>query len=236
LVLVDFQQVVAAVVDHLAAQVALAEGGVAGDHPALQHQRLEQGQRRLVLVGLGRDAGLAQHAAGPLVQRRQQMDGRGARRAAAAGGLAVERHGPQPVGRLGRQQVRDPAGDGGLQRLGVEPGEQPLEGAVGGGPAAVAQAVHQLDRLVAAPLRDGGVAAAAAEDRAAGVRQHGDQRVPSAGAVAGVGDIGQAGQEAAGLGLCHRCRLRKGDSLPQINELIDPASPARCKEQKANLR
>ena len=60
--------------------------------------------------------------------------------------------------------------------------------------------MHQLDRLVAAPLGDGGVAAAAAEDGAAGLRQHGDQRVTAAGAVAGVGDFGEEGEQAAGLG------------------------------------
>ena len=190
----------AAVVDHLAAEVALAEGGVAGDDPPVQHHRLEQRQGRLVLVGLGRDAGLGQDGAGLVVQGREQVDGGGAGRAAAAGGLAVDRHGPQAVGPRGRQQRGDPAGDGGLERLGVEPGEEPLEGAVGRGPAAVAEAVHQLDGLVAAPLGDGGVAAAAAEDGAAGVGQHGDQRVTAAGAVAGVGDFGQEGEQAAGIG------------------------------------
>ena len=200
-----------AVVDHLAAEVALAEGGVAGDDPPVQDHRLEQGQGRLVLVGLGRDAGLGQDAAGLMVQGREQVHGGGAGRAAAARGLAVDRHGPEAVVPRRRQQRGDPAGDGGLERLGVEPGEEPLEGAVGRGPASVAEAVHQLDRLVAAPLGDGGVAAAAAEDGAAGVRQHGDQRVTAAGAVARVGDFGQEGEQAAGLGRGHRCRLREGE-------------------------
>src|SRR4051794_6053792 len=38
---VDLDQVVTARVDDLAADVAPAEGGVAGDHAALQHQALE---------------------------------------------------------------------------------------------------------------------------------------------------------------------------------------------------
>jgi hypothetical protein len=97
-----------------------------------------------------------------------------------------------------------PAGQRGLQRGGVEPREQRLEGAEGGGPAAVPQAVHPLDRLVAAPLGDGGVAAAAAEDRAAGVRQHGDQRVPPPVARAGVGDVREEGQQAARWCVTHR--------------------------------
>jgi hypothetical protein len=208
LVGVDLDQVMTPVVDDLAAEVALAEGGVAGDDSSLQDHRLEERQGRLVLVCLGRDAGLSQDAAGLVVQGRQQVDCGGVGRDAAARGLAVDRHGPEPVGPGRRQQRRDPAGDGGLERLGIEPGEEPLEGAIGRGPAAIAELVHQLDRLVAAPLGDGGIAAAAAEDGAAGVRQHGDQRVPAAGAVAGVGDFGEEGDQAAGLGEAHRCRLR----------------------------
>jgi hypothetical protein len=189
---------VAPVVDHLAAQVALAEGRVAGDDPALQHHRLEQRQGRLVLVGLGRDAGLAQHAAGPLVQSRQQVDGRGLGRAAAARHLAVQRHGPQALTERRPEQVVGPTGQGGLHRVGIEPGEEGLEGAEGGGRAAVAEAVHPLDRLVAAPLDDGGIAATAAEDGAAGMRQHGDQGMTAAVARAGVRDVGQEREQAAG--------------------------------------
>jgi hypothetical protein len=194
---------VAPVLGHLAAQVTLAERRIAGDHPAVQHHRLEQRQGRLVLVGVSRHAGLGQHAAGLLVQGRQQVDRGGVGRAAAAGRLAVQRHGLQRRGRCGAEQVVGPAGDGGLERVGVEPGEQPLERAVGRGPAGVAEPVHQLDRLIAAPLGDGGVATAAAEDRAAGVGKHGDQRVTAAGAVTGVGDVGEEGEQAAGF--YHRC-------------------------------
>jgi len=165
----------AAVVDHLTAQVALAERRVAGDHPALQDQALQQRQGRLVLVGLGRHAGLAQHAAGPLVQGRKQEHRGAVGRAATAGGLAVDRHGSQAVGRLGGEQMGDPPSDGGLEGRGVEPGEEPLEGAVGRGPAGIAEAMHQLDRLVATPLGDGRVAATTAEHGAAGVCQQGDQ-------------------------------------------------------------
>jgi hypothetical protein len=180
LVLVDLDQVVAAVVDDLAAQIAVAEGRVAGDDPALQHHRLEQREGGLVLVGAGRDAGLAQHAPGLLVQGRQQVHRRGVGRAAAARHLAVEGHGPQGVAGPRPQQVVGPVGQRDLQGGDVEPGEEGLEGAEGGGPAAVADPVHELDRLVAAPLGDGGEAAGAAEDGAAGVGEHGDQRVAAA--------------------------------------------------------
>jgi hypothetical protein len=59
---------VAPVLDDLAAQVALAEGRIRGDDAALEHHGLQQRQGRLVLVGLGRDAGLSEGAAGLLVQ------------------------------------------------------------------------------------------------------------------------------------------------------------------------
>ena len=189
--------------DDLAAEVALAEGGVAGDDAALQHHPLQQRQGGLVLVGLGRDPGLRQDAAGRLVQGRQEVDGRGAGGAAAAGRLAVDGHGPQRGVGPGPEHAVGPAGDGGLEGPGVEPGKEPPKGAVGRRAAAVAEPVHQLDRLVAAPLGDGRVAAAPAEDGAAGVGQHGDQRVATPGAIARVGDLSQAGEKAARLD--HRC-------------------------------
>jgi hypothetical protein len=192
------------VADDLARQVALAEGRVAGDHAPLKHHRLEQRRRRLVLVGLGRDAGLGQDTAGPLVQGGQQVDRGGVGRPAAAGHLAVEGHGPQAVTGLRPHQVLGPAGQCGLQGVGREPGEEGLEGAEGGGPAAVAEPVHELDRLVAAPLGDGGIAAAPAEDGAAGVRQHRRQRVPAAVPGSRVGDLGEEREQAAGWCVSHR--------------------------------
>ena len=70
--------------DDLPRQVALAEHRVAGDDPAVQGQALEQFQGGLMLVGLGVDPHLAQHAAGVLVHRRQQVDRRVVRAQAAA--------------------------------------------------------------------------------------------------------------------------------------------------------
>lgn len=209
----------AAVVDHLTAEVALTKGGVTGEDPTPQDHRLEQRQGRLVLVGLRRDAGLGQDAAGPLVEGREQEDGRGVGRAAAAGRLAVEGHGPQPVGRRRPEQVGDPAGQGRLQGRGVEAGEQGLERPEGGGGAAITEPVHQLDRLIAAPLGDRGIAAAAAEDRTASVGQHGDEFVPAAVSRAGVGDVGQERQQAAGRCMNHRTEDHEaggGTSLLQV--------------------
>jgi hypothetical protein len=157
-----------------------------------------------VLVSLGRDAGLGQGTAGLLIQGRQQVHRGAVGRATAARHLAVEGHGPRARTGPRSQQVVGPAGQGGLQRVGREPGEEGLEGPEGSRPAAVAQAVHQLDRLVAAPLGDGGIAAAAAEDGTAGMRQHRDQRVPAAVPGARVGDLGEERQQAAGWCVGHR--------------------------------
>lgn len=177
--------------DDLAGQIALAEHRVAGDDTSPQGQILQQLEGRLVLVGLGVDAHLAEDAAGPLVHRREQMDRRVMRAEAAARGLAIEGGGGEFGGLRLAEEVGDPTGQSELEGLGVEPREQRLEGPVGGGPAAIAELVHQLDGLVAAPLGDRGIAAATAEHGAAGVGQHGDQGVSLAVARAGVGDVGQ---------------------------------------------
>jgi hypothetical protein len=203
---------VAAGPDGLAREVALAEHRVAGDDPAAQGQLGQQLQGGLVLVGLGVHGHLAQDAAGGLVRRRQQVDRRGVRGQAAAERLAVEGRGVQGLGVAVAQPMGDPSRQGGLEGRRVEPREEPLEGAEAGGPAAIAQLVHELDGLVAAPLGDGGVAAAAAEDGAAGLGEHGGQGVPLARGVAGVGDLGQEGHQRAGRVMGHRAsRQRVGE-------------------------
>src|SRR5262249_49860306 len=86
-----------------------------------------------------------------------------------------------PGSPAGSRRAGGRGGEGGGEGGGVEPGEGALEGAVGRRRAAIAEPVHQLDGLVAAPLGDGGIAAAAAEEGAAGLRQHGDQGMATAG-------------------------------------------------------
>ena len=63
LVVLDREDIVAAVGDDLLAQVALAEDGVAGNDAALDRQNAQQLLGRLVFVGLGIDAHLRQHGA-----------------------------------------------------------------------------------------------------------------------------------------------------------------------------
>lgn len=177
--------------DHPTREIALAEHRVARDDTPFQGQILQQFESRLVLVGLGVDTHLAEHASGPLVHRREQMDRRIVRAEAATRGLAVEGDAREFDGLRLAEHVGDPTGQGEFEGLGVEPREQRLEGPVGRGPAAIAERVHQLDGLIAAPLGDRGIAPATAEHGAASMGQHGDQRVSQAMARAGIGDLGQ---------------------------------------------
>ena len=128
-----------------------------------------------MLVGLGVDTDLAEDASGPLVHRREQMDRRVVRAEAATRGLAVEGGAGELGGPRLAEDVGDPTGQGDFEGPGVEPREQRLEGPVGGWPAAIAELVHQLDALIAAPLGDGGIAPATAKHGATGLGQHGDQ-------------------------------------------------------------
>lgn len=61
--------------------------------------------------------------------------------------------------------------------------------------------MHQLDRLVAALPDDDSIATEAVQNGAAGLGQHGKQRVPPAGAVAWAGDLGEESDEIAVLKL-----------------------------------
>jgi hypothetical protein len=177
LVVVNLPEIMASVGDHLMRKVALAEHRVAGDDTPFEGQILQQFEGGFVLVGLGVNTHLAEDAAGPLVHRREQMDRRVVWAEAATRGLAVEGGAGEFGGSGLAEYVGDPTGQSDFESLGVEPREQRLEGPIGGWSAAIAELVHQFDGLIAAPLGDCGIASATAEHGAAGVRQHGDQRV-----------------------------------------------------------
>jgi hypothetical protein len=104
----------------------------------------------------------------------------------------------------------DPPGQRRLQGVGVEPREERLEGAEGGGGAAIAEAVHQLDRLITAPLDDGGVSAAAAEEGTEGVGQQGDEGMSASVTRARVGNIGQEREQTAGGCQAHGGEIQGG--------------------------
>ena len=92
-------------IDDLLTQLALAEHGVADDHPSLEHQRSAAFQRRFVLVGLLIHAALAEHTAGLVIDGREQMHSAGKGPQRAAQGLAVDAHRLE----LRRGSVRCPA-------------------------------------------------------------------------------------------------------------------------------
>src|SRR5260370_35734938 len=64
LVVFPGKNVVAAGLDNLRAEVALAEQGIAGEDVPRDRQNTQQSQRRLVFVGLGIDFYLAQNGLG----------------------------------------------------------------------------------------------------------------------------------------------------------------------------
>jgi hypothetical protein len=203
LVVLDDPEVVPAAVEDLAAQVPLAEDGVAGDQAALQDQAREQPESGLVLVGLlGAAAGhlgLGHRQPRPVGHQGQQVDGLAQPIEAAAGRLAVQRQGVGG-GLVGRgdpaQQGLGPAGQGGLQG-GRRHGHEHLADAAGlGGPPGESEAVHQLDVMVVGPLGDGRIAAGAAQDGAAGQRQDRRQGMLAAMAAAGIGDLAEEVEQA----------------------------------------
>ena len=74
LIFFDFKEIMPAIVLDLLAQIPLAEHRVAGDHAACKHNRLEQRQSRLVLVGFAVDFRLGECKTRPLVEQRQQVN------------------------------------------------------------------------------------------------------------------------------------------------------------------
>ena len=146
---------------------------------------------------------------------------------AATQGFAVESHGTRRrvgVGRRRRRWVEalDPAVDGRLERHGIEPSEDGLDGPRTGRGAPEAQSVHQVDVLIASPLGDGGIATGPAEDRTAGQGQDGGERMASSLGTSGVGDRGQIreqrGREArVQIFECrHRSRLIRRHQCHQL--------------------
>src|SRR5215204_6309214 len=78
------EQVVALIVTHMAADLALGEDRIAGDDRTLQGQSLEQRQRRRNLVRLGRHDEIADHRPELGRKGREHVQRRGVEPAAAA--------------------------------------------------------------------------------------------------------------------------------------------------------
>jgi hypothetical protein len=166
-----------AVLNHLCAEVTLAEHRVAGNHPTFQHHSTEQLEGRLVLVGLTADFHLAKCQAAPLGHRREQVNGTFVAADAASSGLAVQgdRLNHIAVLRLGGQCGAGgfgPAGQRFLELLRRNGDEQFAESSPFRWRAGEAQGVHQSDVLVVDPLGDRLEAASATQDRATNGSEH----------------------------------------------------------------
>jgi hypothetical protein len=99
-----------------------------------------------------------------------------------------------------------PAADHLVQRGGVDAGQDAAHGRLGGrapgaGQRVAAHPERGQDRRgrVSRPFADRGQGPGAGQDRAGRNGQHCGQRMPAAASVAGVGDAGEVGQQAAAL-------------------------------------
>jgi hypothetical protein len=196
LVVLGEEEVVALAVDHLLAEIALAEHRVAGDDAALDRQDAQQLEGGLVIVGLGVHPDLSQDGLGVLAVGGDEVLPRDIAVPAAAGGLAVQVEDQLGVG---GQAGGDPGGQGGLEGGDVEAAEEDGEGGLGGGLAAPeAQHVSQGEALVAAELGDGLVALGTGEQGEDGEGEDGGQRVAPSLAGARVGDLGEGVEQGKG--------------------------------------
>jgi hypothetical protein len=200
LVALDRKQVVAALLDDLRAQVALAKHRIAQDDAALDGQDAQQFQSGLVLVGLGIDPDLGED--GVVLMRvggHEVVPGRRAV-AAAAQGLPVEGDGLLVGTRGGRCRTRgDPARQTGLEGGRVQSAVEIAKARRGGGFAATeSQGMSQGNAVVAAELGDRGGSLAAAEHGQHGQAEDGQQRVTPAVAAARVGDVGEGFEQGKG--------------------------------------
>jgi hypothetical protein len=135
---------------------------------------LQQFQRRFVFVGLFVHALLAQHAAGTLVEERQQMHSPLMRRERAAQRLAVDRHGLQFLGRGNCSQHHgQPVANRPLEGLGRDLCQQVAKGVVLRRPPRETQPMPPRHWQRMQPLHDGRIASCAAQQGTNNRGQHG---------------------------------------------------------------
>jgi hypothetical protein len=189
LIVLDREDIVAAVVDDLLAQVTLAEEGIPGDDASADGQDAEQLQGRLVFVGLGIDPHLRQHRRGRAGVGSDEVLARHRTVAAAAQGLAVEGDDRR---RFVRQAGGEPTRQGRLESDDIEPAEEDRVGGFGGRLApAEAEQPGEREPFVAAELGNRLIGLATGEHRQNGQGQNGGEGVAEAAAVSGVGDVGE---------------------------------------------
>jgi hypothetical protein len=189
LIVLDREDIIAAVVEDLLAKVALAEDGVAGDDAAAHGQNAQQLQGRFVFVGLGIDAHLRQHGGGTDGVGGDQVMAGHRVVSTAAQGLAVQcDDGRLLVG----QAVGDPACQGGLEGDDIESPEEEGVGGFGRCLATTeAEGLSEGKALVSAELGNGLIGLAASEHSENGQAENGGEGVADASAVSGVGDVCQ---------------------------------------------
>jgi hypothetical protein len=141
-----------------------------------------------------------------VIHRGQQVHRRGLVVAAASQGLAVDRDRPSPR-RLGwRLLAGQPPADDQVQRVGVDAGQDPAHGRLGGWPPDPAQRVaahpergQDRPRRISCPLADRGQGSGAGQHRSDRDGQDCGQRVLPAASLPGIGDRGEVAQQALAL-------------------------------------
>jgi hypothetical protein len=152
--------------------------------------------------------------AGRVVHDRQQMHRRGPATATATKGLAVDRDRPpprpsrrwRPGGRLEWLLVGQPPADHPVQRVRVNAGRHAADGGLGRWPPDPAQRVAARPKrgqhrpgCVSGPFADRGQGSGTGQYRGDRDGQHRAECVPSATAVAWVGDLGEVAEQATAL-------------------------------------
>lgn len=155
----------AAAVANALAKIFLAEDRISHDHATFEYQRFEQFKRPFVLVGFRIDFCLAEHAAGFLVQRRQQMNRPAMRTERAAQRLAVDADRPQRVVALRQLQRLDPGVHNGLELVRFDRDQQITKAIASGRLPREAHPMPSGRILQMQPLRDGPITPSTAQNR-----------------------------------------------------------------------
>ena len=98
MVVLDDEQIIAAAIDDLSAQLALAKHGIAGDQPAFQDDGFQNVHSLLGFVGGRRNCLLTENASGRLIQQGQEVNIAFVCRRRIAQRLAVHRDGLHGLG------------------------------------------------------------------------------------------------------------------------------------------
>jgi hypothetical protein len=178
LVLLDGQDVIAPALDHLFADIAVREHGIACDDSALDREHAQQFQGRLVFVGLGVHPELADHGSDVRGVSRNQVNRGRLAVATPSGGLAVE---GDLRGVIRPEPSPDPPPDAGLEVGDVDPAKDPRVGglAEAASPGEPEQA-EELPTPLLAVVGDRLVAGHAREQGDDGQREQGRQGMPLA--------------------------------------------------------